>query len=344
MTATNPSWIDGLALDGYKLRRIDSALTMHNGNALGARSGIIPGTGGFGVSIAGSTITVGSGIAVVYYAGEGVFRAPMTSSSTLTLTAAHATLPRVDLVYLRIWCNSVDASGLNQADCVYLAGTAAASPVAPTPAGTLIYMPLATINVPASGGGSPTVSQAVLPYTVAPGGILPLQSSAPPSPYTGQFYDNGTDLLRYNGSSWDTYQKVPGAWTPYTPVWTGSGTNPSVGANGTLIGRYQKFGRTVIAHINLTCGSNTTYGSGHYNFTIPFAAANVGASLIGNAMLLGTDRWNGEINISPGATTLAAFFPLSATNNRTDFMTPTRPETLATGAQLRMTFQYESAT
>jgi hypothetical protein len=204
-------------------------------------------------------------------------------------------------------------------------------------------MPLATINVPASGGGSPTVSQTVLPYTVAPGGILPLQSSAPPSPYIGQFYDNGTDLLRYNGSSWDTYQKVPGAWTSYTPTWTGSGSNPSLG-NGTLTGRYSKVGRTVTVHINLIPGSTTTYGSGNYNWLLPFAAANNGCSYILQAHLLGTDRWMGQMVISPAATTTSAFFNLSTTNSRIDFMTPTRPETFANGSQLRITGTYESAT
>ncbi|MDT0477406.1 hypothetical protein RM863_35320 [Streptomyces sp. DSM 41014] len=207
MVAVNPTWIDGVGMSGYLMRRVDSVLTMHNGNALGARSGVVPGSGGLTVSLSGTTISVSSGIALVYFAGEGTFRAPMTSISTATLQAAHATLPRIDLVYLRVWCNSVDGSGLNQADVVYLPGTPASTPVAPTPAGTQIYMPLATISVPASGGGAASVSTAVRPFTVAPGGILP-STTAPPSPYVGQVYDNGTDLLRYNGSGWDTYQKV----------------------------------------------------------------------------------------------------------------------------------------
>lgn len=342
MTAVNPSWIDGVALDAYRLRRGDSVLTMHNGNALGARSGVIPGAGGFNVSLAGSTINIGSGIALVYQSGQGVYRAAMTSSSTATLNAAHATLSRIDLVYLRVWDNSVDASGLNTADVVYLAGTAASSPVAPTPAGTQIYMPLANITVPPSGGGSPTVSQAVLPVTVAPGGILP-SSTAPPSPYTGQYYDDGTNLLRYNGSSWDTYFKVPGAWTAYTPSWTAATTNPSLG-NGTIAGRYQKVGRQVTIHINLIAGSTTAYGSGNYNFSLPFTAANNGCSYIMSAHLLGNDRWIGQTVISPGVATTSAFFPTSGTNNKAAFWQPGSPETFANGSQIRITGSYESAT
>ncbi|MFF1281044.1 hypothetical protein [Streptomyces sp. NPDC058299] len=337
-----PKWIDGLSYDGLSLRRGDIITGMHDGSALGVRAGVRPGGSGLNVTLAGSTITVAAGVAMVQYqAGQGPYRVCLASATNLTLTAAHATLSRIDLVYLRVWDTLVDASGQKLADVVYLAGTPASSPVVPTPSGTQIYIPLAQITVPPAGGGSATVSTAVTQYTVAPGGILP-SPTAPATPYVGQYYDNGTDLLRWNGSSWDSYIKMPGAWTSYTPVWTGSTTNPSLG-NGTLLGRYQKFGRTAVVHINLTPGSTTTYGSGSYNWTLPFVSANSGASLIGNAMLLGNDRWVGETNISPNANTLAAFFPLSATNVRTDFMTPTRPETLANGAQLRLTVVYETA-
>jgi hypothetical protein len=127
----------------------------------------------------------------------------------------------------------------------------------------------------------------------------------------------------------DQFNSMFGAWTPYTPVWTAS-TNPVLG-NGTIIGRYMKFGRTVVCHINLVMGSTTTYGSGSYNFSLPFTSANAGASLVGTAMLLGTARWGGSINISPNASTLAPFFPITATNTRIDFMTAILPETLASG-------------
>ncbi|MFH9977951.1 hypothetical protein ACH4ND_01560 [Streptomyces sp. NPDC017179] len=253
-------------MSGHFLRRGDSVLTMHNGAALGARSGIIPGTGGLGVSLAGTTITVGSGIGLIYYAGEGTFRASMTSSSTLTLQAAHATLTRIDLVYLRVWCNSVDGSGMNKADVDYLPGTASATPSAPTPTGTVIYMPLATITVPPVGGGSPSVSSAVKPFTVAPGGILPLQSSAPASPYVGQFYDDQTNLRRWNGSVWETMQKVESiAWT--TPVLgsgytTGNGTTNG-NANGPV--RYRTFTERGTPYIEWDGGATRATGAQNAN-------------------------------------------------------------------------------
>ncbi|MBB4985041.1 hypothetical protein [Streptomyces nymphaeiformis] len=275
MVAVNPTWIDTVSMTGYFLRRSDSVLTMHSGAALSARSGVVPGTGGLNVTLSGSTITVSSGIAVVYYPGEGVFRAPMTSSSTLTLTAAHATLPRIDLVYLRVWCNSVDASGLNQADVVYLAGTASSTPAAPVPAGTQIYMPLATISVPASGGGSPTVSTAVRPYTVAPGGILPLQTSAPSSPYLGQFYDDQTNLRRWNGSSWETMAKVESVgWT--TPTLAANYTTGDLTSNGNGNGpiRYRKYTDRGTDYMEWDGGAQRTAGSQVVNILSTALAAS----------------------------------------------------------------------
>lgn len=200
MVAVDPQWINGLTLDGLELRRLQCLLVMTNGFALGGRGGVQPGTGGLSVSLAGSTINVGSGNAWVNQSGQGMYAVSLTSGATATLTAAHATLPRIDLVYLRVWDNAVDASGLNRADAVYLAGTASSTPVAPVPSGTQIYLPLATISVPASGGGSPSVSQSVMPKTVAPGGILPDAAAA--GFYAGQYRDDGTGLQRFDGSAW----------------------------------------------------------------------------------------------------------------------------------------------
>lgn len=200
----DPWAIDGLTLSGLETRLVGAGDVMGDGTALGSRSGVRPGDPGLTVTLAGSTINVSAGVAMIGYSGQGVYRVALPSSTSPgTLTAAHATLARIDLVYLRVWDNAVDASGLNKGDVVYLAGTASSTPSAPTPAGTQIYMPLATINVPPSGGGSASVSTAVRPVTVAPGGILPT-STAPSSPYTGQYYDDGSTLKRWNGSAWRT--------------------------------------------------------------------------------------------------------------------------------------------
>lgn len=141
----------------------------------------------------------------------------------------------------------------------------------------------------------------------------------------------------------DQFNSVFAAWTAYTPTWSSTGTAPVLG-NGTISGRYMKVGRTVTVNVNLVTGSTTTYGSGNYNFSLPVAAASSGLATIGTAQLLGGARWCGEIVISSAATNCGVFLPVSSTDTRTDFLTATRPETLASGAQVRITFEYESAT
>lgn len=261
----DPVWDDSLSYTGQELRRADLMMVMANGSALGARSGIRPGAPGLTTTLSGSTINVSAGAAAIYQSGQGVYRAAMTSAWTGTLSAADATYTRIDLVYLRVWDTDVDASGLRQADVVYLPGTASATPVAPTPAGTQIYIQLATITVPPSGGGAASVSTAVRPYTVAPGGILP-SSTAPSSPYVGQFYDDGSDLRRYNGTDWDVYQKVQ------TVGWTTPALRSGFTGNGNSNGTVQYRAVTIAGGnfmqwrggLNLTYSGSSIAGGGDF--------------------------------------------------------------------------------
>ncbi|MEV6803131.1 hypothetical protein [Streptomyces sp. NPDC051132] len=140
----------------------------------------------------------------------------------------------------------------------------------------------------------------------------------------------------------DQFNSMFAAWTSYTPAWTASTTNPVL-SNGTMVGRYMKWGRTVLCEINLTMGSLTTFGSGNYAFGLPVQAANAGTNVIGHAQLLGTDRWMGQVVISASGTTCAAFFPTTG-NPKASFLTQVLPESHAAGDQVRLTFVYESAT
>jgi len=67
-----------------------------------------------------------------------------------------------------------------------------------------------------------------------------------------------------------------GAWTPYTVTWTSSGTAPAKGSGGTLIGYYSKVGRNVTVKIMFNSGTGTTFGTGYYSWSLPFAAATTG--------------------------------------------------------------------
>lgn len=74
---------------------------------------------------------------------------------------------------------------------------------------------------------------------------------------------------------WNTYirdnMRAMNRWTSYTPVWTASTSNPTLG-NGILHGAYVKFEQWCLVEIQLTFGSTTSIGSGSYGFTLPFAS------------------------------------------------------------------------
>lgn len=176
---------------------------------LGARSGRRVG-GGLDVSLVSTTMHIAPGAAVLDVetpVATGAYQVANSAddASLGAYTAPHATLDRIDGVYLQISDNDVDASGAGifQVAPVYLAGTPASSPAAPaTPARAFR---LSTIHVPHSGGGAAAVTQDQV-FTVAAGGLLPVStiSAAPASPYEGaQIYAEDENKARvWDGAKW----------------------------------------------------------------------------------------------------------------------------------------------
>jgi hypothetical protein len=271
---TDPTWLPTLSYDELELRKVDCMFVMADAvNARGVRSGVRPGDPGLTVTLAGSTINVSQGVAAIFRVGQSLYRAHLSATSPGTVAAAHATFDRIDLVYLRVWDTSFDASGLRQADAVYLAGTASATPVAPTPGGTEIYIPLATINVPHSGGGSPTVSTTIRPYTVAPGGILPVTSTTEPSAGgPGQvFYDADTDSFKYFKSDGTTKASLldsSGGSVVGKTSFVAKTADQSVTSSTTLVND---------THLTLTVAASASY-----TFELMLMAQSAGGSAAGD--------------------------------------------------------------
>jgi hypothetical protein len=258
------------AYNAQQFRQSMAGLMLPGASGLQVTPGVRPGAG-LGVTVSGSTITVTPGSAIVQGASstvQGPYLAVVDSNWTQTLTAADGTNPRIDLVYLRVWDTDADGSGQRNCLPVYVAGTPAASPTAPTiPAGTTGIV-LATISVPKSGAGSPTVSTASRQTTVASGGILP--GTAPSGPYIGQYYDDGSSLRRWSGTTWETYGPQP-TWQNYTPTWTGL-TSQGTGAQS--LGRWMKIGsNTIIVKAVLIAGTSPSLGTAQINVSMPFAAS-----------------------------------------------------------------------
>lgn len=270
---TDPLWLPGLSYDETELRKMDTVLTMATSTAGMGRGGVRPGDPGLAVSLAGTTVNVSAGAGVATRSGQGTYRFQLGAVSPGTLSAAHATLTRIDLVYARVWDNAVDSSGLNRADAVYLAGTPAGSPVAPTPGATEIYTTLATITVPSVAGGgtgAATVSTTARQVTVAPGGILPVTSAtdiALAGLYAGQArYNTVRGVLEFwTGAAW----AAQGDWTTYTPTWAGG-----LATMGSSVskGRWTRSGNRIEVIGGLKWGTGSTMNSTNVTATLPTAA------------------------------------------------------------------------
>ncbi len=109
-----------------------------------------------------------------------------------------------------------------------------------------------------------------------------------------------------------------GPWTAYTPVWTASGTAPSLG-NGTLTGFYRRVGDSAEIQIQMLSGTTTTFGTGTYYFSIPSGllidttklfASGLGDGCVGIAVAGGT---NTNLVMSTGVASTTTLEAISGT-------------------------------
>lgn len=192
----------GPELTAAEWRQTDTGLFVRDTNDLvlsGVRGGAVTNTG-FSATVAPLTAVVQTTAALGAYIAA--FPAGATELAK-TINAAHATLPRVDAIDVKIFDHEADASTFRGADIQYNAGTANASPVAPTFTG--VGVRLGTFAVPASGGGNPvwTISPALIGYAGS-GGVLEVTND-PANPRPGTMtYNRTAKILKYwDGTNWN---------------------------------------------------------------------------------------------------------------------------------------------
>jgi hypothetical protein len=184
------------------------------------RPGVIPGGTGLNLTGTGMVGTVAIGRAVVQgTAAQGAYPITVTVGDAFTVANGHASLPRIDSVFVVAYDQLYDASGSTLASIVVVQGTPNASPVAPTSVpNSNAYLKIWDILVPAgASAGSPLNWGVALTdqrtYTVAVGGITPGGSSVAGA-YQGQWRDGGGAsgiLERYNGSAWEPIVRLGSA-------------------------------------------------------------------------------------------------------------------------------------
>lgn len=130
------------------------------------------------------------------------------------------------------------------------------------------------------------------------------------------------------------------AWTTYTPTWTATTSNPSIG-DGTLAGRYKAIGKTVAFNIRVMMGTTTTYGSGNWQFGLPINSQSGTNVVVPTTYLNDGVGWyygianngylGGTSNITPlyGSTTVTP-------------ITPTNPFTWGSNDTIAINGTYES--
>jgi hypothetical protein len=125
----------------------------------------------------------------------------------------------------------------------------------------------------------------------------------------------------------------------YTPVWTGSVTNPAIG-NGTIEGYYNREGRTVTATVTLTLGSTTTTGSGLWRISVPFIKLAINPISIGAVYMVdnGVSYRVGTCMLDGGSDSVYMI-----ADSATNLVNPTIPFTWATGDSLSFTISYPAA-
>ena len=93
-----------------------------------------------------------------------------------------------------------------------------------------------------------------------------------------------------------------GAWTDYTPTWSGTGTPPTLG-NATLTGRYKQLdANTYAIRVNFVFGSTSSAGTGAWSFSLPAGLTSIAKKQViaGHILDSGTRHFlaNGVIDAS----------------------------------------------
>lgn len=128
-----------------------------------------------------------------------------------------------------------------------------------------------------------------------------------------------------------------GSWINYTPAWTSTGTAPALG-NGSLLGRYYLLGQLCYFQLYFGVGSTTTFGTGTYSWSLPFAVSSA-LNQVASGLAYDSSATNGyacTAALNSGSSTFNVYGPPSAP------FTSAVPFTWANPDQMRISGVYET--
>lgn len=263
--STHTAQVDRIAAIGSGMAPSGAGLTWRGG---------VRGAADMKVAAQGSpnmTVAVAAGLAFVLgtqNAFQGLYTVPNDASVNVTITAAHATLVRWDLIVVRVQ-DQFYSGASNTATIEVVTGTASASPTDPAlPANSLV---IGRVRVAAA---ATSITNAMIDdirtWTASLGGyVLCLSTNRPTASDGLAIYEIDTDRAYiYNGTTWMVVSDS-GVWQTYTTALTTGGVAWVVG-NGALVASYTMIGNTVHFRIRLTVGSSSSFTAGAVQFTLPF--------------------------------------------------------------------------
>lgn len=130
----------------------------------------------------------------------------------------------------------------------------------------------------------------------------------------------------------------------YTPIWSGSSTDPALGTTGSFSGKFTLKGRTASVEARLVTGADTTFGIGTWAISLPIkTATSYSGGTFGTTYIRDTNVsliWMLYASTTTGASKVNAFFTGSAVAPSLTVHSA-YPMTWASGDSLFMKIDYE---
>ena len=136
-----------------------------------------------------------------------------------------------------------------------------------------------------------------------------------------------------------TMNSIGAVWESYTPTWTGSISNPSVGS-GFIDGRYCRLQTLIIATGYIILGAGWSGGSGTYRVSLPVDALASNSTIGYAALLDASASYAGYFGSAIRQSATTAEFRIG---NGVGPWSPSVPITITQSDQMRFTLVYEAA-
>lgn len=148
------------------------------------------------------------------------------------------------------------------------------------------------------------------------------------------------DLVLTAASGEATGLKYSGAWSSWTPTFTGI----SIG-NGTVTANYAQVGKIVYVKMKIVWGSTTSLAANYCEFNGPVTGVLLSKQKVGNAYYLdtGVADYDGAVLQNGNTNFAAAVILTNGTFSLYNNLVPTYPFTWATNDQILFDFSYQAA-